>query len=210
MSEGVQKLAFDTVELSKAPAVVAKAIGWMLAQGYIGEARKEFEWSKDLSHPPGPNWRDIVNDTRRWRGLGNAMDRNLTPPPPGARPYDIAQFLETRPNGVTACARRMVCDSGENWTAFEFGICPACKQEVDTRTQVNDCCFPWFEGEACTMTCPSCGVFSPLQDWDLQPFWAFSNAALNFSNWPALSEGFVRNLADALGGLRVRHILAHY
>ncbi|HEV7693269.1 MAG TPA: hypothetical protein VGO52_20715 [Hyphomonadaceae bacterium] len=209
MGDGVQKLAFDTVDASEAPTLVANAVSWMIAQGYIGEAQKEFEWSDDLSHPPGPNWRDIVDDARRWRGLINTRDLNLTPPP-GARPYDMAQFLETRPNGVKASAERMVCDAGENWTGFEFGICPACDQEVGLDAQVNDCCAPWFEGEACTLTCPSCGAVSRLEDWDLQPFWAFSNAALLFWNWPALSEAFVRNLADALGGLRVRHIVGKY
>lgn len=209
MTDNAQCLAFDTVDNAEAQAVVLRAVGWMIVQGYVGEARQDSYWDNDLSHPPGPNWQFIVDDTRRWRGLIRASDL-AGPAPPGARPDEISRFLEIQPNGVTTSTGRTICSPGQNADAFEIGICPACRTEVSLGYQVEELCGLWFEGQSCTLTCSACGAASRLEDWDLQPYWAFTNAALTFWNWPSLSEAFTRNLASALGGLRIRHTVARY
>jgi hypothetical protein len=202
MGDFCQFIAFDTVGADDAESVVARASSWMISHGFIEDAYSDSIWIQ--GYPPGPSWTKIVDEGRRW-----SLWRMSAPtPPPPAKVYDPKfDFPNIAPNGVEISSKRSVCDPGENWTEFKYWVCPSCRNEVDPGVDVGELCGPWFEGDQCNIACPSCAMTSPLQTWNLQPYWAFANAHLVFWNWPCLSEDFEHSIAKAVGVPNVRHIL---
>jgi hypothetical protein len=207
MSDSFQTLAFDTVGAGDAPTTVDSALSWMKAAGYIlADLEICVHGADGLGFRPGPNWQRIVDGTRSWRGRTKLVG---VMPPPDVRPHDIRDFLTLTTNGVSSVARRIVCDSGENWSTFKTGICPSCSEEVTPQIDIFDAAGEWFEGRVVTVPCPHCSVVSQLEAWDFQPYWAFAESALIFWNWPSLSENFTRELTNMFGIPRLRHIVGH-
>lgn len=63
----------------------------------------------------------------------------------------------------------------------------------------------WYEGDdAVTLPCPRCGHSEKLTEWDGPHPWAFAHLGFEFWNWPQLSQRFVREMVEQLGGHRVR------
>jgi hypothetical protein len=211
MSDSYQELAFDNVASSDANSVATSAIGWMVMKGYVSHHLSDCVYGAQgkLGHAPGPNWRLIIDETRRWRGLVRVSDFAGTPPPGYDPRNDQLQFPNIFPNGVSARVGRTVCQAGENWSGYEAGKCPACNQELDPGVDLDALAGAWFEGLECKIECPSCQVASRLEDWDLQPYWAFAEASLTFWNWPPLSAWFVSDLSHALAHTRIRHVVGH-
>jgi hypothetical protein len=210
MSDGYQMLCFDTIKEQQAQHVTDATLSWMKEAGFIASTTEYCVYDGDgHGYRPGPNWVSIVDDTRRWRGLVRSDDFIDSNPPPGARPYKLANFLELTRNGVHARVGREVCGAGENVSAFTGGICPSCKNESGLNVEIGELAADWHFGAEVTVECSRCGSASRLEDWDFQPFWAFAEAALTFWNWPPLSEPFVRDLARQVSVPRLRHIVGH-
>lgn len=92
---------------------------------------------------------------------------------------------------------------------FAVGVeltCRACGRDVEPEDEAwGSAVDAWYEGDdTVTLPCPHCGHAEKLTEWDGPYPWAFANLGFEFWNWPPLSERFVREVAEQLGGHRVR------
>lgn len=213
MSDHSQTLVFDTVQEADAQRVVDLALDYMISAGFIKAGLEDCALCQDgRGYRPGSNWAQIVVNRPIW-AYRQLSDREMPPDPPprpNLRPYDIAHFLEFAVNGVRPYAgRRQIFASGENESEFRGGNCPACAVEVDPQWEILEVFDAWYKGDAVTVRCPLCGAASPLQDWDFHPFFAFGTSALEFWNWPRLSDQFKNDLVRVVGVPRMRIVVAH-
>jgi hypothetical protein len=194
MSDSYQTLALDTVTANEAPAVIDIALNWMKAEGFILHRPEGCVFGSGTGFRPGPNWQRIIDDPGTWArpvGSGKCWSDN---------------FLTLAANGVQADASRVVHQSGGNLSGFRSAPCPSCGKAVYLQEEMSQLAGEWFEGSAVDILCPFCSARARLEDWDLQPHWAFANAALTFWNWPSLSGAFRAALTKTLGVSRLRHL----
>jgi len=207
MSDNYQTLAFDSIEPEDAASVAEQSIRWLIANSYISEELSDCVYgSKDgLGHKPGGRWREIVDEQEDQR-LWNVWASRTGKPPPQASER-LADFLRLQINGVEASSKRSAHCSGENCEASVSGVCPACGVSSVPTSDLNELAEYWWNEGASRLQCPECSVSSSLQDWDWQPHWAFSEAALTFWNWPPISASAVTQLSEALNNIRIRQIV---
>ncbi len=94
---------------------------------------------------------------------------------------------------------------------FAVGVelkCRACGEVVEPDEEAwGEAVNAWYEGEdAVTVPCPECGHAERLTEWDGPYPWAFAHLGFEFWNWPPLSERFVQQVREQLGGHRVRMV----
>jgi hypothetical protein len=92
---------------------------------------------------------------------------------------------------------------------FAVGVelkCPACGHRFEPDDEAWGAAVnAWYEGDdAVTLPCPGCGHVQKLTEWDGPHPWAFAHLGFELWNWPHLSKRFVREVAEQLGGHRVR------
>lgn len=92
---------------------------------------------------------------------------------------------------------------------FAVGVelkCRACGKVVEPDDEAwGEAVDAWYEGDdTVTLPCPECGHEEKLTEWDGPYPWAFANLGFEFWNWPPLSERFVHEVQEQLGGHRVR------
>jgi hypothetical protein len=204
VSDSYQHLAFDTVSASDGAAVGDKALRWMIAAEYVSAFKTECAYSEDLlGHSPGPRAVEAVDVTREFRGLRRPQHTFTAE-------EAIADTAMGRINGVHIGIGRLVLTAGQNVSGLDGGVCPSCKARAasdDLDDILAEHAAAWFDRKPSDLTCDACGAPSRLEDWDFEPYWAFSEVALTFWNWPILSEHFIIELKKAIAVPRVRQII---
>lgn len=204
MSDSFQHLAFDTVLPDDAAAVGDKALRWLIAAEYVSAFKTECAYSEDwLGHTPGPRAAEIVDVSREFRGLRRPQHTFTAE-------EAMADTAMGKINGVHVGVGRLVLTAGQNISGLDGGVCPSCKARTafdDLDDVLSQHAAAWFDREPSDLTCDACGRRSRLEDWDFEPYWAFSEVGLTFWNWPILSERFIAELQQAIGVSRVRQII---
>jgi RNA polymerase subunit RPABC4/transcription elongation factor Spt4 len=204
LSDNFQILAFDTVSANEAASIGDMAIRWMINAEYISGFRTECVFSEDsLGYSPGPNAIEIVDIAREFRGLRRPAHVFIAD-------EAMADTKATRINGVRSTVGHAVFTAGQNASGFDGGVCPACGTR-NVREDVEDILVAhasaWFDRRPSKLMCPACGHSFTLEDWDFEPYWAFSELAMEFWNWPILSENFLTGMKRATGISRIRQIV---
>jgi len=129
--------------------------------------------------------------------------RDARPPSeflPVAKARDVAPGLadETARGlanlGVDVLRARMVHHALEN---NEPPLCPLCQAPArEERLLLID---GWLGGEEPMLACEGCGASTPMGDWT-GFFGAYvAEIAVRFSNWPSLTDSFLKELGERLG-----------
>ncbi len=170
MSDYKQSLVDQTATSAQAPGLGTKVVEWLIKRGVIAAQMTDCVLSEGQGYPPGPNWRDAVEDT------------------------SSDNFLELKTNGLEITTGRTVYHS---W--LEALRCPWCNAEqledVDWATAVD----AWVSGDLPCLGCSDCGHTTSLLDWEFDRPWAFGPLGFTFWNWPNLSDDFIDECSAQLG-----------
>lgn len=126
--------------------------------------------------------------------------------------YESAAIPRYRTNGMVIVAGRRGYWGGD----LEAVICPRCThreslEPIDEgrwHTDFSAAIDQWCAGGDGLVRCVGCGMSIGLNDWDWGYPWAFSALGITFWNWDDLSETFIAELSEFLGGHRL--IYCHY
>ncbi|MFG0274381.1 MAG: hypothetical protein ACF8QF_04935 [Phycisphaerales bacterium] len=78
--------------------------------------------------------------------------------------------------------------------------CPACGVEFEPEESFTEAIGEWYDRHSDgPVPCPACGHIQPIVDWDGPSPHGVGEFALNFMNWPPLSDRFIGRVADLLG-----------
>jgi hypothetical protein len=106
-------------------------------------------------------------------------------------------FLQLATNGLCISIGRRVFDGGSNGIELK---CVKCAATFEPGPEWAESVGIWYEGDdQATYACPSCGGSQRLPEWRGPWPWGFGQLALEFWNWPPLSDGFLREGEQHLG-----------
>lgn len=108
---------------------------------------------------------------------------------------DFDQNPRTTNSGIDILDERQVHDPGGNYTP---PTCPTCAASLDEEIHIA-LIEPWLDDAEPLVTCRNCKASALPGDW--QGLWAIyvANLAVQFNNWPPLSDTFVDQLREHLG-----------
>lgn len=103
----------------------------------------------------------------------------------------------SRAGGVGIRTGRQVFDAGGNGIEL---TCAGCAVTFEPGSEWIDAVARWHEGDdGAAYACPSCKMSRDLSEWRGPSPWGFGCLALEFWNWPPLSESFVSAVGARLG-----------
>lgn len=108
-------------------------------------------------------------------------------------------------NGVDVILECQVHDPMEN---YEPPWCARCRAAIDQKEH-DEAIEAWMVGAEPVLTCHACGWAAPAGDWPIEWGFAVGAPAVEFHNWPPLTEQFVGELRAVVGG-RTQFVRAHY
>ncbi|HEV2635110.1 MAG TPA: hypothetical protein VGX23_08185 [Actinocrinis sp.] len=179
MSEHAIVLVELTTSETEAPGRAAAVADWLLGRGVIEPNTKPDALRGPSPFSAGPRAADVAPHLEQIAGLLNS--------------------------GVDIICQREVHDPGGN---YEPPACPSCAATLDTGTHI-ELIEPWLTKGEPEVTCVSCNESALLGDWPGQFALHVANLAVQFNNWPPLTEEFTRELGGRLGA-RSRVIYQHY
>lgn len=141
-------------------------------------------------HAPGANYAHAIGhaSARRRLWAGARWRRRADPPP-------------FRTNGVSIDVGRQVYWNLEGGAV----ICPGCGHRETCgpeTTAVGTMCSTMRSTNG-SLACLGCEVGVGLNDWDWGSPWSFSALGVTFWNWANLSEEFIAEVREFLGGHRL-------
>ncbi|MFD7322650.1 hypothetical protein ACFV9D_16415 [Streptomyces sp. NPDC059875] len=169
---------------TEAPALAARAVDWLVAQGIVRAERTDCVLGAPLGHPPGPRWASAVayEDGEPSEGLRIEVGRTVF-----HSGQDDAQHA-TCPH----CASRTAFYT-DDWEPVE-GAWEPFGEAVST----------WYDTGAAAVVCAVCGRTGDLTAWSwADDAYAFAYLGFEFWDWPEFAPRFLDAFAVALGGHRV-------
>lgn len=163
------------VEASEDDAVplAREILAWLSAERIIEREPSDCILGEGEGYAPGPRWGAAV-----------------------AAPGDDA-FLRLRTNGLRVRTGRQVFDAAGNGIEL---TCAGCGVTSEPGAEWFGAVGRWHEGDdGAAFTCPSCKVPRRLTDWRGPRPWGFGCLALEFWNWPPLSDSFIGVVGARLG-----------
>jgi len=101
-------------------------------------------------------------------------------------------FLRLATNGLCIQLGRKVFDGGGNGIEL---TCATCAATFEPGPEWAESVGLWYEGDdGAAYRCPTCGGSQRLPEWRGPWPWGFGHLALQFWNWPPLSDGFLREV----------------
>lgn len=175
MGDSYQTIVDLDATEAEAERLGAKVRDWMLARGIVQPSP-----AGEGQLEPGPNLAQSIDEP--WLAATRSA-------------------MWTDPDAVRLKEGRTVF--------FAVGVeltCRACGQDVEPEDEAwSKAVDTWYAGDdAVTLSCPRCGHAQRLTEWDGPYPWAFAHLGFEFWNWPRLSERFVLEVVEQLGGHRVR------
>ncbi|MBD3676744.1 MAG: hypothetical protein HUJ26_24820 [Planctomycetaceae bacterium] len=190
MSESYQLLIDHDAELAGAPSIGQSIIDTLISERIIlPEAQSECVLT-GVGYPPGP----------RLRELYDYGEQEL-------RYWDMLRTI-----GVKLHTDRYVNFFG--FPVFEESGCPECDERFSDQHVVMDAiydCVSSFinDDRLDNITCPSCAMDIPCDQWVTVPDIGFCHVAVEFWNWPSFaSKGWKISMPDLLSSHTGR-VLAH-
>jgi hypothetical protein len=190
----MQTLVDVEIDDEAAGAMRQPLTSWLIGRGIIAPEVTDCVMGRQGGYAPGANYaRAIGYASARRRLWAGARWRHRADPP----------CYST--NGVSIDVGRQVYWSKE----LEAVICPRCghreamwpRESGRWDTAFDDAFNEWLGGGGGLVACLVCGV--GLNDWDWGAPWAFSALGLTFWNWANLSEEFIAEVGEFLGGHRL-------
>jgi hypothetical protein len=173
MSDHYQWAADLEADLQSAQATVNRLRDWMISQEIIVPEETDCVLGSERGHAPGKNYARAVN-------------------------WESPMLLKTVPNGVEFVAKHSVfysCGVAETTLT-----CPKCGQKSGHSDAWSDAVAGWYEKNGLgLLACQRCGIATPITDWPHEPPWAFGNVAVEFWNWPQLSDVFLKSVSELTG-----------
>ncbi len=180
MSESSQTVVRLDTDLAVAQ-VANRVLAFLLDRRIVvrNERRQALWHPSEWAH--GPAWRSVVapDESPDWTRLAN--------------------------NGVDVIVERALHHPTEN---YEPPWCDRCRTVFD-EIEHHAAAEGWILGEEPTLTCHGCGWSALAGDWPAEWALAVGAPAVEFHNWPPLTERFVSDLRDVVGG-RTQFVRAHY
>jgi uncharacterized protein YbaR (Trm112 family) len=131
---------------------------------------------------------------------------------PGYPISDGAQLLVNEPkylpygmiiNGLEIVTKRTVFDAGEN--GLDGFVCPACNEDI-LAEEWNLAAF--HETGNSLLVCPICKQVNEINDYLIEPAWAFSNLGFTFWNWPGFKDEILEEFEKRLN-CKVKVVESH-
>jgi hypothetical protein len=199
MSEHSVTIVDIDVSLEDAPATAARMLAWLQAEGIVGEGISAGDIQRDWFKSTQPDWfasggaetvSELINDPRIVYRPGPHYRKACA---------DSAHLEKLTKNWLEIDIQRQVFHAGENgYDAF----CPSCQTQHETWLATVD---DWYGGGAGILICEYCGYKAPLNQWRIDPVWAFGNLGFRFCDW-LLEPEFVADFIKRLGNnARVVH-----
>ncbi|WP_338697711.1 hypothetical protein V2W30_17645 [Streptomyces sp. Q6] len=165
---------------------------WLIERGVVVAEEDDCVLGAETGHRPGPHVDEVIEApvTTEWTRLWTC--------------------------GLDVETGRTVFDGGQGEP--QAVSCPRCATRIrlvtDNWEPIDDAWEPfgaaitqWYETGAADITCPRCATPVPLREWQwADDYFAFGCLGFEFWNWPRLTDAFVSELAERLGGHRVVHI----
>ncbi|MCA8986629.1 MAG: hypothetical protein KDA78_03255 [Planctomycetaceae bacterium] len=172
MGDWFQSVVDRDATESEAPELGAAILEWLVDEGIVTSDATDCVLGSDTGYPPGPNYHKATGGT----------DEHL---------------LQLVTNGLDVITKRNVFHSGQG--GFEL-ICSACSDRIEVPETWGDAVGEWYENKGPgLLACPRCGERQPINEWEHDPPWGFANLGFKFWNWPALTDDFVKDIAEHLG-----------
>lgn len=185
MSDSCQSIVDIDVTEQEAAAAGERLRSWLLQLGVIDVKTGDNVLSNGPGHFPGPN-------------LGGCFD--------AVSNKAIAQLRALATCGVAIAVGRGVFDTGGNGVRL---VCSSCAGEITDDEAYVEAGSAWANGDDdTTYACPQCGFAQPVADWNGPFVFGLGCMAVEFYNWPPLSERFIDSVAQRLGH-RVRVARQH-
>ncbi|WP_137992496.1 hypothetical protein [Streptomyces vilmorinianum] len=168
-----------------APALAARALDWLVAQGIVRDERTDCVLGAPLGHPPGPRWASAVavEDWEPGGGLRIEVGRTVFHGGQGDAQYAVCPHCATRTRFCT-----------EDWEYIEDGA----------REPFDRAISAWHDTGAAAVTRTHCGRDGDLTAWAwADDFYAFGHLGFEFWDWDEFDPRFLDAFGTALGGHRV-------
>ncbi|MFI5807244.1 hypothetical protein [Streptomyces sp. NPDC051561] len=189
MGDYFQTIVDTEARAEEAPELAARLISKLIEDGIIAAAKDSLvytgaEGPGDHGHGRGPNWVNALHADEEWEFSGGVV------PLVGRE-----TFLEGQGESEAEYAKCPRC--GERTTFIDYPESFEADQEL--WEPFGQALEAWQEGGSGEVACPSCAVPSPVDEWTWASDFAMGALALDFWNWPQLSDAFVERVGRELG-----------
>lgn len=146
-----------------------QVVDWLISLNIIKPDKTDCILSKESGYPIDSKAVDITDD-----------------------PNDLPYSLKT--NGLQVITERTVFDAGEY--GLDSFICPQCGEDIISLEWTLE---DYHTHGDTVMSCPACHKDNSLNDYIIEPTWAFSNLGFTFWNWPSLKQEVIEDFERLLG-----------
>ena len=170
-----QVIVDKDVSDNQANIVSEKTLMWLIERGVIASTPTACILGIDkLGYPPGPNYRDVVEN------------------------YEEDDYLlKLKVNGLQVDTTRRVFPIYEG----KFKVsCPQCDAAYNPDKSWDDAVNEWYEGKGNgILHCRKCQNTLSVTEWVYEPTWGFGSLGFTFWNWPPLKKSFIKEFYNILG-----------
>ncbi|WP_328399251.1 hypothetical protein OHS70_20545 [Streptomyces sp. NBC_00390] len=201
MGDHFQTIVDLDATAEEAPALAARAVAWLAAEGIVRAERTDCVLGKPLGHPPGPNWARTASPDDADRDPSDGLDVTT------GRTVFFGGQGDADWADCPSCGGRTLFGPGDadrydpldDDTPADEGGEPL-DEEWESFSRAMDA---WSAMGEASVECRHCGVDIPIIDWTWShDYYAFGHLGLQFWNWPEFRQEFVAELGTVLGGHR--------